>query len=74
MTMLLDKAVEALRRLPPNTQDTMAQAILLLAQDDVLADIAPEHLSYILEGLAEIERGEFATDEEVEAAFRSFER
>lgn len=74
MTMLLDKAVEALRRLPPNTQDTMAQAILLLAQDDALADIAPEHLPYILEGLAEIERGEFATDEEVEAAFRSFER
>ena len=57
-----------------DTQDSMAQAILSLAQGLALGAIEPEHLPFVLEGLAQIERGEFATEEEVEDAFRSFER
>ena len=65
MTKLLEKALEAVRRLPPESQDEIALAMLTLSNgggDPVLA------------GLAQAKRREFASDEEVEAAFRRFER
>ncbi|WP_279356601.1 hypothetical protein [Methylobacterium indicum] len=72
MTELLRQAAAALERLPPDRQDAIARVILLLVRNDALTEIAPEDLPFVLEGLAEIARGEFATDEEVEAAFRPF--
>jgi hypothetical protein len=36
--------------------------------------IDPAHLWAVLQGLAQAKRHEFATDEEIEAAFRRFER
>ena len=36
--------------------------------------IVPEHLPAVLEGLAQAKRREFATHDEVEAAFRRFDR
>ena len=72
MTELLRQAAAALERLPPDRQDAIARVILLLVRNDALAEIAPEDLPFVLQGLAEIARGEFATDEEVEAAFRRF--
>jgi len=36
--------------------------------------IDPAHLAAVLEGLARAKRREFATDDEVEAAFRRFDR
>jgi hypothetical protein len=35
--------------------------------------IDPAHLPAVLEGLAQAKRREFATDDEVEAAFRRFD-
>ncbi len=72
MTELLRQAAAALERLPPDRQDAIARVILMLVRNDALAEIAPEDLPFVLQGLAEIARGEFATDEEVEAAFRTF--
>jgi hypothetical protein len=75
MTKLLEKALAAVRRLPPRTQDEIAQAMLTMAGDEgPLEEIDPAHLSAVLEGLAQAKRREFATDEEVEAAFRRFDR
>ena len=74
MTELLGKAVETIRRMPPAEQDTIAQAMLSMAKIGELEDIEPEHLGAVMEGIAQAERGEFATDEEVAAAFRRFER
>jgi hypothetical protein len=37
-------------------------------------EIDPAHLPAVLEGLAQAERREFATDAEVEAAFRRFDQ
>jgi hypothetical protein len=73
MTKLLEKALETVRRLPPDTQDQIAQAMLILADKDEPEDIAPSHLAAVLEGLAQAERGPLASDTEVEAAFRRFE-
>jgi len=75
MTRLLEKAVEAVRKLPAESQDAIARAMLRLAAGDEEPEpIEPEHLSAVLEGLAQARKGEFATEAEVEAAFRRFDR
>lgn len=71
MTKLLDDAVAVVSALPSDRQDAIAAAMLDLVERDVQA-IDPEHLAAIDEGLAEVERGEFASDDEVAAAFRRF--
>ena len=73
MTKLLDRAVEAVRGLPAAAQDEVAHAMLALASDsDDIEAIDPAHLAGVLEGLAQAQRREFASDEQVEAAFRRF--
>ena len=42
--------------------------------DDEPEKIDPAHLPDVLEGLAQARRREFATDAEIDAAFRRFER
>ena len=74
MTKLLDKALEAVRRLPADNQDEIARAMLHLAAHGGEPEIIdPAHLSAVLQGLAQARRGEFATDMEVEAALRRFD-
>ena len=73
MTKLFEKAIETVSQLPPAAQDEIARAMLrLAAQDDTPEEIPPEHLAYVLEGLKQSLRGEFAQDDEVEALFRRF--
>ena len=74
MTKLLERAVEATRRMPPDTQDEVARAMLSLIGDEgEPQEIDPAHLSDVLQGLAEAKRREFAGDERVGAAFRCFD-
>jgi hypothetical protein len=75
MTKLLDQALEAVRRLPASSQDEIARAMLHLATSDGTPEaVDPGHLSAVLEGLAQAQRREFASDAEVEVAFRRFDR
>ncbi|MBZ0139469.1 MAG: hypothetical protein K8H87_06785 [Pseudorhodoplanes sp.] len=74
MTKLLEKALEAVRRLPPSAQDKIAHAMLNLADEGEPEAIDAAHLPAVLEGLAQAKRRQFATDAEIEAAFRRFER
>ena len=75
MTKLLEQALKAVRRLPPESQDEIARAMLHLAEGEPEREpIAPDHLAAVLEGLAEAQRQEFASDAEVEAAFRRFDK
>jgi hypothetical protein len=74
MTELLERALEAVRRLPPERQDEIAHAMLMLAGDETPEKIDPAHLPDVLEGLAQAKRREFASDADIEAAFRRFER
>ncbi|MGA8602801.1 MAG: hypothetical protein WB663_15580 [Beijerinckiaceae bacterium] len=73
MTDLLHDALEALQRLPPERQDYITRAILALADDGEPEEIDPRDLSAVFDGLAQIERGEFASDEEVQALLRRLE-
>jgi hypothetical protein len=75
MTKLLERAIEAVHRLPADTQDDIARTILHLAGCEADAEsIDPAHLAAVLEGLAQAKRHEFATDDEIETAFGRFDR
>ncbi|MDQ6435988.1 hypothetical protein RB623_18180 [Mesorhizobium sp. LHD-90] len=66
------KAVEAVRRLPDADQEQVARMMLTIAERDAVEDIDAAHLPDVLEGLAQMRRGEFATEAEVAATFRRF--
>ena len=75
MTKLLEKALEVVRRLPPDSQDEIARAILMLSGNEgEPEEVDPAHLPALMAGLAQAERREFASDEDIEAAFRRFEK
>jgi hypothetical protein len=75
MTKLLERALEAVRRLPPDSQDEIARAMLSLAGEQGEPEpIDPAHLADVLESLAQAKRRQFATDADVEAAFRRFDQ
>ena len=71
MTTLLDKAVEFVRRLPLDDQDDIARAIMQLAGSDLVAPVvlSPEEREAIARSKAAASRGEFATDEQVQAVW-----
>ncbi len=74
MTKLMEKALEIVRLLPPESQDEIAHAMLSLAGSEAEPEeIEPAHLTDVLESLAQAKRRQFATDAEVEAAFRRFD-
>jgi hypothetical protein len=75
MTKLLEQALEAVGRLSPDDQDDIARVMLrLAASDGAPEEIDAAHLPAVLECLAQAKRREFASDAEVEAAFRHFDR
>jgi hypothetical protein len=68
MTKLLERAVETVRGLPPEMQDELARMLLQLAgQDQPVFQLSAEEEASFNESLAQAERGEFATDEQVRA-------
>ncbi len=68
MTELLERAVQTLRGLTPETQDALARILLQLAGDDptIVRLSADEEASFNI-SFAQAERGEFATDDEIRA-------
>jgi hypothetical protein len=74
MTKLLEQAIDAVRRLPPGNQDDIARALLLWSEPDLNPEpIDPAHLPAVLEGLDQAQRGELATDAEIEEVLRRFD-
>jgi len=73
MTKLLEQAVETVRSLPSDMQDELARILLLLAgkdQPEVQLSAADE--ASFAESLAQADRGEFATDEQVRAIWAKY--
>lgn len=71
MTKLLEQAVEAARGLPANTQDDIARVVLLLAGEDanLTIPLLPGEREAIEGSLGAARRGEFASDDDVRAAW-----
>jgi hypothetical protein len=74
MTKLLEHAVETVRGLPPEVQDDLARILLQLAGEDqpVLQLSAADEAS-LAKSLAQADRGEFATDEQVRAIWAKYD-
>jgi len=73
MTKLMEQALEAVRDWPAELQDDAAELLLALDRLGPSPYLAsPEELAAIDEALAQVARGERATDAEVEAAFARF--
>ena len=65
MTRLLDRALEAVRSLPPDAQDDIARIVLQLAGSEEVVSLSPEEQAAIDSSKAAAARGEFATDDQV---------
>jgi hypothetical protein len=73
MTELLEKAIEALRELPPERQDAIGEMLLALAQPREYS-LTPEQIEGIREAQESVARGEFASDDEIRRIFgRTFD-
>jgi hypothetical protein len=74
MTRRLKEALERTRTWPEAAQDELAEIVLEIDAELAAGDYhaTPEELEAIDEVLEQVARGEFATQEEVEAAFRAF--
>lgn len=70
MATLLDRAIEAARDLPPQAQDDIAHILLQLmgADDEEPVSLTPEEAA-VAASIAAAERGDFATDEEVQGVW-----
>jgi hypothetical protein len=68
MTKLLEQAVATVRGLPPEMQDDLARLLLQLAgEDQPVLQLSTEEAASFDESLAQADRGEFATNEQVRA-------
>jgi len=75
MTKLLEQGVKAVETLPPDRQDIAGKLLLEFArQATPKYGLTPEQIEDVKAALAEMDRGEFATDEEMEEVWRRFER
>ncbi|MBR1120374.1 hypothetical protein JQ628_02515 [Bradyrhizobium lablabi] len=71
MTKVLEDAIEKVRRLPEDRQAYVAEILEQIAAAGSDQFVVPElHRAAVLEGLAEAERGEYVTDEEMAALWK----
>ena len=74
MTDLMEKALAAIGRWPESRQNEAAEMLLALDSLGETYTASADELTAIDEALAQAKRGEFASDADVEAAFRRFRR
>jgi hypothetical protein len=74
MTKLLDEALAVVRKLPPGAQDDIAGLVLrLVGKDDIaIVPLTPEERTAIDRSKAAAARGDFATDEQVQAVWAKY--
>lgn len=73
MTKLLEKAIESARALPDEEQDALALAIISMTEAGLsVPDLDDETRAAIREGLAQAQRGQFASDEEMRTLWQRF--
>jgi hypothetical protein len=74
MTKLLDQAIAKVRELPEEEQERVAESLMVFAElaKQGVYKLSPEERAALEESKAQVRRGEFATDEEVEAAYARF--
>jgi hypothetical protein len=72
MTKLLEQGIEAIRALPPDRQDLAGELLLQLADNLPRYTLTVEQIEELKLALAEADRGEFATDDEMAETWKKF--
>jgi DNA-binding protein H-NS len=68
MIKVLEQAIEKVRKLPEDRQAYAAEVLeQIAAQQEGVFEIPDEHIAAVMEGLEQAERGEFASDKEIDA-------
>jgi predicted transcriptional regulator len=71
----IDAVLDRVRTWPPERQEDAVRVLLRMEEAGTeVYELSPEELADIEEGMAEVRRGEFATDEEVVALFNRYRR
>jgi hypothetical protein len=67
----MEKALEAVRAMRPETQDEVAELLLRIAgDDDAVIDLTPEEETSFDKSFAQAARREFASDEQIRAIWQ----
>ena len=74
MTKLLQKGIEAMRGLPADRQDMAGELLLSLAASRARYQLTPAQLEDLKLSIADADRGEFASDEEMAETWKKFSR
>ena len=72
MTKLFEQGIEAVRALPADRQDMAGELLLSLATHKPQYRLTPAQLEDVKRAIAEADRGEFATDEEMAQTWKKF--
>ena len=74
MTKLLDEAIAKVRELPEEQQERAAEALMQFAElaKQGVYTLSPQERAAIEASKAQVQRGDLATDDEVEAAYARF--
>lgn len=72
MTTLLDQGIQAVRELPAERQDLAGELLLTIAASAPRYDLTAEQLEDLKLSIAQADRGESATDEEVVNTWKKF--
>ena len=72
MTKLLEKGIEAVRALPADRQDMAGELLLSLAKSGAQYRLTAEQLEDVKLAVAEADRGEFASEQEMAEAWKKF--
>ena len=72
MTKLLEKGIEAIRKVSDDEQDRAGELLLQLAVRGGIYRLTDEEQSEMNDALAEVERGEIASEDDVAAMKRRY--
>jgi hypothetical protein len=72
MIKILEEANERIKKLPEDRQAYAAEVLqqIVADADQGVFEIPDEHVAGVLEGLEQVQRSEFATDQEVDEVLR----
>ena len=73
MTKLLQEGIDAVRGLPAERQDMAGELLLALAgMARTAPQLTPEQIEDLKTSIAQADRGEFATDDEMSVVWKKF--
>jgi hypothetical protein len=72
MTKLLQEGIEAVRALPADRQDMAGEVLLSLAQAEPQYQLTAAQLQDVRLALAEADRGEFASADDIARTWKKF--